>query len=186
MLSQSLQFGDIGQQTKVRMEHQSEKVQFLTMTLISCSCRHHTNLCPLLSITHYLFLLLHFYSHFFQSIPLSPLHPSSFYSISLLPLWAASPSPLRESNHGSSANQRAQESIKHHTGNMSPGSWCYERFSGEGWGAMGEGRCAAVPRWDKVGIVMGVTYEGLPSPPSYLHTYRNTLRLNLKSRHVYH
>lgn len=37
--------------------------------------------------------------------------------------------------------------------------------------AMEKGRYAAVPRWDKVGIGMGVTYKGLPSTRSITHTH---------------
>lgn len=73
-----------------------------------------------------------------------------------------SPSPLSESNHSSLANQKEEEPIKHHSGNLSPGSWRYEPCSGEGRGVTGESY-TAVPRWDKVGIVMGITYEDLPS-----------------------
>lgn len=53
---------------------------------------------------------------------------------------------LWESNHSSSANQKEEESIKHHSGNLSPGSWCYEPCSGEGRGVTGELYCSTKVR----------------------------------------
>lgn len=112
-----------------------------------CSCRDHS--LPISSI-------------------FSPLIPSYFTPSCYHP---PSPSPLRESNHSSPANQKEEEPIKHHSGNLSSGSWCYEPCSGEGRGVTGESY-TAVPRWDKVGIVMGITYQDLPS--CLLLTHKHT------------
>lgn len=107
------------------------------MTLITCSCRCCRNLCPfpLLHMTYFCFSTLIPISSNFFHFPLSitplvphllPLLSAFFLSFSSFPL------PLRGSNHCSPANQKAEESIKHHSGKMSPGSRCYERFSREG------------------------------------------------------
>lgn len=154
------------------------------MTLISCSCRCRTNLCFLFSITHDPFSLLHFYSHSLQSISLSSLHPSSFYtfyplpsafflSLTSLSFTSQRIKPLLLSQPESAGiYYSAVEEICHLGADVTS-----DLVGREGCrrGALEEGRCAAVPRWDKVGIVMGVTYgESLPSPLSYLHTHKHT------------
>lgn len=107
-----------------------------TMTLIICSCSCLINLCPFppLHISYFCFSSSTFHpisSHLFH---FPPFHLSSFYTF--FPFHQLFNQPRRYiSENQTTAPQPTRERrnpLSPHSGNMSPGSRCYERFSMEG------------------------------------------------------